>query len=203
MHSSGQGKLYKTHASPRHPPTLLRLPPPLVQAAHPTMLAHVLVSALAARLVLANPVSSPPVVHEARTVLPGGWASLGLPSPSAPLNLRLGLAQSNMDRLDEFLMAVSHPESPSYGQHWTPAQVAQAFAPAPETVDAVRAWLKDMDVDPARVHLTVGNVWLELNATVAEAEKLLSTTYKVYAHESGIQKIGTFPCLSSLSLTPS
>lgn len=150
----------------------------------------VLLAVLSAGAVFAEPLLSRSVVHERRTVLPQDWAAVGAPAPGAALRMRLGLAQRNMDRLDEYLLDVSHPESENYGKHWTPTQVAKAFAPSDETVDVVRSWLGSAGIDPARVRATAGNVWLELNATVAEAESLLATTYNVYGHESGAQKIG-------------
>ena len=43
--------------------------------------------------------------------------------------MRIGLVQSNLDKGYDWLMEVSSPESETYGKHWTPKQVAEAFAP--------------------------------------------------------------------------
>jgi len=43
------------------------------------------------------------------------------------LPVRVALAQSNMDKGHDWLMEVSDPASPKYGQHWTPAQLAETF----------------------------------------------------------------------------
>lgn len=154
------------------------------------MLGRLVAVALAFSSVVAEPLLSRSVVHERRNALPPGWSTAGAAPADATMRLRLGLAQRNMHKLDEYLLDVSHPESPNYGKHWTTAQVADTFAPAPESIDTVRTWLASVGVAPQRVRLAPGKVWLELNATVAEAEKLLATDYKVYAHESGAHKLG-------------
>lgn len=56
------------------------------------------------------------VVHESRGPAPEGWSTLGRHAADAVLPLRFGLAQSNLDKLEEYLLAVSHPESAEYGQ---------------------------------------------------------------------------------------
>lgn len=45
------------------------------------------------------------------------------------LPMRIALAQSNLDKGEEWLMDVSHPTSEKYGKHWTAEDVANAFAP--------------------------------------------------------------------------
>jgi hypothetical protein len=65
------------------------------------------------------------VVHEARGSAPAGWVNLGRHAADAVLPLRFGLAQSNLDKLEDYLLAVSHPESAEYGQWRVPAFVAR------------------------------------------------------------------------------
>jgi tripeptidyl-peptidase-1 len=45
----------------------------------------------------------------------------------ATIPLSIGLAQSNLAHADQFLMDVSHPDSPNYGKHWTPKKVDNSF----------------------------------------------------------------------------
>lgn len=40
-------------------------------------------------------------------------------------------------------MDVSDPASPNYGNHWTPTEVMDMFAPAEESVKEVLEWLMD------------------------------------------------------------
>ena len=57
------------------------------------------------------------VVHERRDRLPSQWKRNAKVHVESTLPMRIALTQSNLDRADEFLMDVSHPESPNYGKH--------------------------------------------------------------------------------------
>jgi len=92
--------------------------------------------------------------------------------------------------MEEFLMDVSHPESPNYGKHWSAEKVADMFAPSKESVEAVRAWLHSSGFHPERVKLSPGRNWVDVNATTAEVEALLEAEYHVYSHEFGGEHIG-------------
>jgi tripeptidyl-peptidase-1 len=143
-----------------------------------------------AAFAVAEPVLSPHVVHERRSALPSGWARAGRADPTSVLTFRFGLAQNNLDKLEEFLNEVAHPDSPLYGAHWSADRIANTFAPSQGTIETVRSWLTGSGVHSDRVRQTSGKVWLEVNATVAEAEKLLATEYNVYKHETGSSRIG-------------
>ncbi|OJT01787.1 Aorsin [Trametes pubescens] len=150
-----------------------------------------LVLGLASTAAAFAPPLSPHVRHETRRALPRGWAPVCRAERDSVLPLRIGLAQSNLDALEEYLLDVSHPESPNYGNHWTPAKVAQTFRPSAEAVDTVRAWLADGGVSADRVRLNPSGGWLTANVTVEEAEGLLATEYFVYEHaESGHKQVG-------------
>lgn len=93
------------------------------------------------------------VIHERRATNPGSdWILTRRLDPSniLPSPLRIGLKQSNLHHLEDLLLSISHPESPSYGQHWTPEEVADYFAPSEETVDAVRTWLGDNGIEAGK-----------------------------------------------------
>ncbi|KAG6909284.1 hypothetical protein DXG01_001228 [Tephrocybe rancida] len=96
--------------------------------------------------------------------------------------MRFGLTQRNIHRIEDMLMDVSHPESPAYGQHWTPSRVLDTFAPSGDTITAVTNWLADAGIARERLRLSVSKGWIELNATVQEMESLLKTEYHVYGH---------------------
>lgn len=95
--------------------------------------------------------------------------------------MRIALTQKNLHKADEFLMDVSHPESPNFGKHWTTKQVAETFAPSEESVNAVVAWLKSSGISRERISSTQSMGWLKFDATVAQAEDLLKT--KFFRHE--------------------
>jgi tripeptidyl-peptidase-1 len=131
------------------------------------------------------------VVHEKRAADPIDWTKSRRLEGHKVLPMRFGLTQQNIHRLEEMLLAVSHPDSPTYGQHWTPAQIVDTFAPSRDTIGAVTDWLMDAGFSRNRFRLSTSKGWIELNATVEEVENLLDAEYHVYRHsESGDEQIG-------------
>jgi tripeptidyl-peptidase-1 len=57
------------------------------------------------------------VVHERRERLPAHWKRSAKLHGDSNMPMRIALTQNNLDRADEFLMDVAHPESPNYGKH--------------------------------------------------------------------------------------
>ncbi|KDQ54115.1 hypothetical protein JAAARDRAFT_136070 [Jaapia argillacea MUCL 33604] len=154
------------------------------------LLAHSFVLALLCASGLASsPVLSPYTLHEKRSHVPAGWNRARKHDSGAVLPLRIGLTQSNMDKLEELLMEVSDPESSKFGDHWTAGQVAKTFAPSKETVDTVYEWLTSAGIDGSRIRVTKAKTWIEVNATVAEAERLLNADYHVYKHGTGKEHV--------------
>ncbi|MCJ1408986.1 hypothetical protein MMC19_003063 [Ptychographa xylographoides] len=90
-----------------------------------------------------------------------------------------------MDKLHDYLMEVSMPDSDSYGQHWSAKKIADTFAPSTETVDSVRNWLVASGIASERITQSQSMGWLHFDATVAEAENLLKTEYHLYEHQNG------------------
>jgi tripeptidyl-peptidase-1 len=100
--------------------------------------------------------------------------------------------QANIDRIDEYVNDVAHLDSPNYGNHWSAERVAKTFAPTVESIEAVRGWLVDAGFARERVRVVRSRGWIEVNATVEEAERLLRTEYHVYRHEdSGQGHVGS------------
>lgn len=125
------------------------------------------------------------VLHEKRTSAPPGWFKTSWLESHNVLPMRIALTQSNMDKLEEYLMEVSHPTSDKFGQHWSSKQVAETFAPSKETVETVRTWLISSGIPPERITLSQSLGWLNFDATVEQAESLLKTKYYTYRHMSG------------------
>lgn len=88
-------------------------------------------------------------VVEERKVMPHGWnkRSLSVSSTfdkkSITLPVRINLRQANLHRAEDLLMDISSPHSANYGNHYTPNQVIDLFAPAEESVASVIEWLMD------------------------------------------------------------
>lgn len=161
------------------------------------MLALVLAGFLSLATGAALPPRSGHATLESRSSPPAHWAPSHRPARTASLPLRIGLAQSNTHLLEEHLLAVSDPDSPSYGEHWTPAQVQAEFAPSAASKDAVLAWLEGEGVGRGRVRMSKSGAWVEVRVSVEEAEALMGAEYWVYRHgPTGKEHIGA----SSLTL---
>ncbi len=131
------------------------------------------------------------VIHERRTVEPIGWVKSHRAGADDTIPLRIGTRQQNLHMLGDLLMDVSHPDSPAYGQHWNPKKVADFFAPSESTVSTIRTWLSASGISEDKLRLSTNKGWIELNVTVATAERLLDTEYHIYKHPSGAKQIGT------------
>ncbi|KAJ8701660.1 hypothetical protein PTI98_000424 [Pleurotus ostreatus] len=106
--------------------------------------------------------------------------------------LRIGLKQRNLEDLPGHLLAVSDPSSPTYGRHWPPERVVEAFSPSSHAVNSVKRWLVDSGIQESRIRLRTNKAWLDVhNATVREVEKLLRAEYQVLKRENGEETIGT------------
>ncbi|KAF7357282.1 Serine protease S53 [Mycena sanguinolenta] len=132
------------------------------------------------------------VVHEKRAADPAfaGWTQSHRLESDKVIPLRVGLQQQNLDQVEDLLLSVSHPESPTYGQHLSPEEIVSLFAPSHETIAAVKNWLVDSGLSHDRLRLSPSRGWIAANVTVAEAESLLNTEYHVYTHPSGAEQFG-------------
>ncbi|KAJ6476116.1 subtilisin-like protein [Mycena sanguinolenta] len=132
------------------------------------------------------------IVHEKRVADPAfaGWAQSHRLESDKVIPLRVGLQQRNLDQVEALLLSVSHPESPTYGQHLSPEEIVNLFAPSHETIAAVKNWLLDSGLSHERLRLSPSRGWIAVNVTVEEAESLLNTEYHVYTHPSGVEQFG-------------
>ena len=134
----------------------------------------------------------PSYVYAKRASLPSGWTQLQRADATAIVPLRLSLAQSNIENLYSMLLSVSDPTSPTYGQFWSPQEVALTFAPNASTIASVTGWLQYSGFSIERIQLSPGLQWISLNASVSEAEQLLNTQLFVFQHTSGITQVGQY-----------
>ncbi|OIW31229.1 Pro-kumamolisin [Coniochaeta ligniaria NRRL 30616] len=124
------------------------------------------------------------VVHEEKPAARRNWFKTSRLHQSKILPVRIGLTQKNLDRAEEFIYGVSHPDSDSYGKHWSPEKVVDMFSPKQQSIDLVMEWLEAEGIQPGRAKLSSSKTWISLNATVAEVERLLKTQYHVYKHDT-------------------
>jgi tripeptidyl-peptidase-1 len=132
------------------------------------------------------------VVLERRAVDPVTWVKTRRVEAHMNLTIRIGLAQQNLHDLEETLMSVASPDSPTYGQHWSSKRIAEHFAPSEATVKKVKYWLIDNGFQPNRLHISRSKGWISVTANVSDLEFLLKTEYNVYTHSSGREKMS--PC---------
>ncbi|KAK5994789.1 Aorsin [Cladobotryum mycophilum] len=129
------------------------------------------------------------IVHEKRDQTPPEWVKISRATAGTPLDLRIGLAQSNLHRAEEFVHQVSHPRSERYGQFWSAQDVIDMFAPSQEAVSGTVQWLLQSGIDSKTIKPSAGRNWIKVNTTVGEAEKLLETTYYTYKNDEGIELV--------------
>ncbi|KAJ6498356.1 subtilisin-like protein, partial [Mycena vitilis] len=124
--------------------------------------------------------------------VPAGWSLHRRADPDAFIPLKFSLAQANTDNLEAFLLDIADPRSPNYGQHWSPARVKETFRPSVETVDTVHSWLThDAGIDADKIKHSSNDDILQLNVTIAEAERLLQAEYYVYSDDTdGTVRVG-------------
>jgi tripeptidyl-peptidase-1 len=131
---------------------------------------------------IAAPTAKRHVIHERRDRIPLNWTKSSKLNADSILPLRIGLTQSNLDKAEELLWEVSHPDSPNFGKHWSAKQVAETFAPSDEAVAMVFQWLSEAGITADRVKQSQGLNWVYAEVTVEEAENLLKTEYYTYKH---------------------
>lgn len=135
---------------------------------------------------LAYPTSNH-VVHEKRDIILE--PSRTRLDPNAIIPIRIALRQSNLDIGHEKLMDVSHPSSTNYGKHLSAEEVHDLFAPAEDTVNAVKDWLLSSGLSETDILHYENKGWLALDIPAGRAEELLNTEYYEY-ERSGSHRIG-------------
>ncbi|KAI9700937.1 MAG: hypothetical protein M1820_006582 [Bogoriella megaspora] len=134
------------------------------------------------------------VLHEKREYHPihSRWAKRSRLPSDARMPVRVGLRQNNLEKGHDYLMDVSDPASPNYAKHWTSQEVANAFAPSKDTINAVFDWITSSGISPTRVAVSANKGWISFEATVQEAESLFQTQYHQYEHVTSKHK--TYAC---------
>ncbi|KAJ6280206.1 peptidase S8/S53 domain-containing protein [Bipolaris maydis] len=128
------------------------------------------------------------VLHERRSANLPEWVKrhsaedLNLANSSIPISI--ALAQRNLEEGEKWLLEVSNPNSDSYGKHWSPKDVAAAFAPSSHfTLEPVKTWLNSVGIITERIEQSQSLGWLRFNATIDQAERLLKTKYHIFTHK--------------------
>ena len=107
--------------------------------------------------------------------------------PDAVIPIRVALTQTNLESGYDHLMRVSHPSSPDYGKHLSADEVHQMFAPADESIKAVKAWLIKSGIDAGTIIDYKNKGWLAIDMPAGQAERLLHTEYYESDHADGVR----------------
>ncbi|OTA00191.1 tripeptide peptidase [Trichoderma parareesei] len=122
------------------------------------------------------------IVHEKRDTSNARWTKREALNPNTKVPVRIALKQNNLDKGMDYLLDVSHPKSANYGNHYTADQVVDLFAPSPQSVAAVTAWLVKSGIPASSITTSKSKGWLDFTTTSGQLESLLQTSYNTYQH---------------------
>ena len=109
----------------------------------------------------------------------------------AIIPVRIGLRQSNLHTGYDRLMDVSHPTSKNYGKHLSKEEVHSIFAPADETIEAVKSWLLSSGLfEETDIMHYENKGWLAVDMPARHAESLFGTEYYEHETNNGAVRIG-------------
>ncbi|TLD31936.1 putative aspartic-type endopeptidase [Venturia nashicola] len=122
-------------------------------------------------------------VKESHSV-PKSWTRVASAPADHTINLRIGLTQGRFDELEKILYEISDPDHHQYGQHLSTDEVNALVKPTEETSRLVHAWLADNGISSDRLSYSPSGDWITCHMTIGDANKLLSTSYSTYQHET-------------------
>lgn len=138
-------------------------------------------SALAV-LAFAQSVIAGSEVFEEVVEIPEGWRELSSMevNKDSTLSMRIHLAQQNVAAFEQKVIDLSTPDHPTYGDHMDTHEIKRMLQPTQQTVTSVLDWLEAAGISQ---HVAVEHDWINMNVTVAQAEKLLNTKYSYFRDE--------------------
>ena len=126
-------------------------------------------------------------------------APVGSLPASQRLNLAIGLPLRNTEALTNLLHELYDPASPNYRQFLTPEQFAGRFGPSEADYQALIAFVKAQGLEVTATHLN--RAVLSVRGGVAEIEKALHLTLRLYPHPVEARKFYSPDVEPSLDLT--
>ena len=140
------------------------------------------------------------VFHEARAAPPKGFVSRGTTSEDQTIELRVGLASTNIDGLHDKLMSVSTPGNAEFRQWLSAGTLLPSFTgpadpalgytdevksfvqPAPESLAAFNTFAKANNLQTRNI--SPNGEWVAVTTTVGKANALFGTQYEDFEHEA-------------------
>jgi len=117
--------------------------------------------------------------------LPSNWIKLPeISDSSRTIKAIFLLKQRNLSLLKNTFTEVSDPSHPKYGQYLTLQQLADQFAPLPETIDQITSFLQnEYNLKPT---LTLSRDILQVEMSSSVAESVFGIEFGYYRHKSGV-----------------
>ena len=125
------------------------------------------------------------IVHEKRDVPFRNPINRQRIDANTILPMRIGL-KSNAESLanaENWLMAISDPDSPQYGRYWSQKDVIEAFKPSEETIEAVTQWLLNNSV--TEFTHSDNKMWFAFDMFAKQAESMLQTVFFTHERPNG------------------
>lgn len=112
------------------------------------------------------------VVHERRDKYANPGLNRQRINGDVLLPMRIGLRENShaVQYAEQWLMEVSAPDSPLFGQHWTQEQIIDAFQPSSDTIRNVTAWLNSHGI--FRFTHSDNKLWFAFDLSAKRAEVL-------------------------------
>ena len=105
---------------------------------------------------------------------------LGSLSPTARMDLAIGLPLRNADELDRFIQQVSDPQSSSYRHYLSSEEFTENFGPSQEDYDKLTAFAQANGLTVSGTH--PNRMILDVSGPVSAIEKTLHINIGVYVH---------------------
>lgn len=135
---------------------------------------------------------SPLEIFESVYKTPQGWTRHERPEPSTRISLRVDLEMPDHALFEETLYTISTPDHANYGNHLTHAELKRLVKPRDTSIQGVLEWLTTSGVQDSDI--VNNDEWIAFKISVANAEKMLGTTFHYYTQDGdkiGSQKIRT------------
>ncbi|TFK98379.1 Pro-kumamolisin, activation domain-containing protein [Pterulicium gracile] len=118
--------------------------------------------------------------HQRRHAAPAGFQVLSAAPAEETITLRVALAYANFSGLEKALYSASTPGTEQFGRCLNREEVGPFIAPSEGTITAVAGWLSSNGIAVSEYSQDRDGITVE--ATVAQANKLLRENYTSYKH---------------------
>ena len=122
---------------------------------------------------------------------PTGWTPQSPSTSTTPVKLVFALtSQTPRSDLESALLAVSDPESPTYGEHLSLAEVgARHGAPTHAIQSVILTLTSEFGIPRSAIHTTMGRGFITVSTTSEVASRILGSEYAVFEHKESSTRV--------------